>query len=492
MQYRYLLFYRVIHKIKKTGKIRREGRGSMADQIQKENNMGSQKMSRLLLVTGIPLMLSLFINSMYNFVDSMFISRVSEDALTALSLAAPVQMLVSALGLGNAVGLNAVISKALGKKSPEEVRRAADASIFIALCSWVMIAVMCFLFVDAYFTWQSGGNEIIAEYGRQYLTVCMLFSFGQMGQWVFDRFVIASGRSGLFLFTLSAASITNLILDPVFIFGWFGLPRLETLGAAIATVIGQIVGMAAGILINRRWNKEIPFGFTVRPDMRSVATILKVGIPSTLVQILTSFVGILLNSVLLAFSTTAVAVYGICTRIYGTCTVGTHGINNGLIPVVAYNYGAADRKRIRDAVKWAVVYGALFYVPFFAALEMAPASILRIFDASPYMLEIGIPALRIMALSWFLAVPGLVVAAGLQGLSMGMASMIVTVTRQAVLPLAFAVILQNFGNLDLIWTAFILAELAGIPLSLFVWKKGFSQIEGGKENEKNYDYREAI
>lgn len=154
----------------------------MSEMMPKENIMGTQKMSTLLLFTGIPLMLSLFINSMYNFVDSMFISRVSEDALTALSLAAPVQLLVSALGLGNAVGLNAVISKALGKKSPEEVRRAADAAIFIAMCAWVIITVLCILFVRPYFEWQSGENKVIAEYGRQYLTVCMLFSFGQMGQ----------------------------------------------------------------------------------------------------------------------------------------------------------------------------------------------------------------------------------------------------------------------------------------------------------------------
>lgn len=450
----------------------------MTDAIQKENMMGTQKMSRLILITGIPLMLSLFINSLYNFVDSMFISRVSEDALTALSLAAPVQMLVSALGLGNAVGLNAVISRALGKKKPDEVRKAADAAIFIALCSWLLITILCLLFIRFYFEWQSGGNEVIAKYGMEYLAVCMLFSFGQMGQWVFDRFVIASGRSGLFLFTLSAASVTNLILDPIFIFGWFGLPRLETLGAAIATVIGQIVGMIAGIFINRHWNKEIPFGFTLRPDMQSVKVILKVGIPSTLVQVLTSFVGILMNSVLLAFSSTAVAVYGICTRIFAVCTVGVHGINNGLIPVVAYNYGAFNKKRISDAVKWAIVYGALFYLAFFGVLELFPAWVLRIFEASEYMLEIGIPALRILAFAWFLAVPGLVMAAGLQGLSKGVGSMAITMTRQAVLPLVFAMLLRIFGNLNLIWGAFILAELAGMPLALLLWKKGFSRIEG--------------
>ena len=448
----------------------------MADISQKENSMGTQKMNRLILFTGIPLMVSLFINSLYNFVDSMFVSQVSEKALTALSLAAPVQLLVSALGLGNAVGLNAVISRALGRKEAGEVRRAADAAIFIAFCSWVVITVLCLLFVKRYFAWQSGGDEEIAAYGVQYLAVCMLFSLGQMGQWVFDRFVIASGRSGLFLFTLSAASVTNLILDPIFIFGLFGVPRLETLGAAIATVIGQTVGMFAGIVINRRWNREIPFGFTCRPDKRSVVEILRVGFPSTLVQILTSFVGILMNSILLAFSTTAVAVYGVCTRIYSVSTVGVHGINNGLIPVIAYNYGAGSRKRISDAVKWAMIYGALLYLLFFAALVFFPAAVLQIFDASQYMLEIGIPALRILAFAWFVGIPGLVIAAALQGLSMGFGSMVITMTRQAVLPLVFAVLLLASGNLNLIWGAFVLAEAVGAPLALWLWRRGFSKV----------------
>ena len=452
----------------------------MAETARNENIMGTQKMSKLVLFTGIPLMISLFINSLYNFVDSMFVSQVSEKALAALSLAAPVQLLVSALGLGNAVGLNAVISKALGGKDTGEVRRAADAAIFIALCSWVVITVLCLLFVKHYFVWQSGGDEVIAGYGIQYLSVCMLFSLGQMGQWVFDRFVIASGRSGLFLFTLSAASVTNLILDPIFIFGLFGVPRLETLGAAIATVIGQTVGMFAGIVINRKWNREIPFGFTLRPDKNSILNILKVGLPSTLVQILTSFVGILMNSILITFSSTAVAVYGICIRINGVSTVGIHGITNGLIPIVAYNYGAANRKRISHAVRWSLLYGTLFYLPFFAVLEIVPTWVLGIFEASDYMLEIGIPALRILAFAWIVAIPALTISAGLQGLSMGMSSMILTMARQAALPLLFAGLLSRLGNVGLLWMGFIFAEFLGIPLAVWFWKKGYGQIQGGK------------
>ena len=435
-----------------------------------DNKMGTEKMSRLIITTGIPLMLSLLINSLYNFVDSVFVSRISEEALTALSLAAPMQILVSALGFGNAVGLNAVISKALGERRPDKVKKAAHAAIFIALCSWILLCILCVLSVRPYFAWQSGGNERIAAYGRDYLTVCMLFSFGQMGQWVFDRFVIASGKSKLFLFTLSAASLTNLALNPVFIFGLFGFPRMEALGAAIATVIGQSVGMVAGILINRRWNQEIPFSFTLRPDGESLRSILRVGVPSTMVQILTSAVNIAMNSILLAFSTTAVAVFGICARIQGIVTVGVHGIDNGLIPIVAYNYGARKGKRIDEAIRWTLFYSVLMYLPFFAVLEFFPATVLRLFDASEHMLAIGMPTLRTLALAYCLSIPNLVYAAALQGLSQCTRSMVLTMTRQAVLPVVFAVILSRFGRLELVWLSFILAEAVAIPLALHLWR----------------------
>lgn len=308
--------------------------------VQTENKLGTEKISRLMLTTGVPLMLSLLINSLYNFVDSIFVSRVAEDALTALSLAAPVQMFVSAFGLGNAIGLNATISKALGEKNSVKVTMVANSAIFIALC-----------------------------------------------QWVFDRFVIASGKSQLFIFTLSAASITNIILDPILIFAL----NLGTKGAAIATVIGQFVGMVAGILINRRWNKEIPFKFTLHPDVESIKTIVKVGFPSTLVQVLTGFVNVAMNSILLAFSSTAVAVFGVCCRMQGICTVAVHGINNGMIPIVAYNYGARLKNRISESIKYAIVDSVIFYIPLLLILELFPDKVMLMFKASENMISIGLP-----------------------------------------------------------------------------------------------------
>ena len=433
-----------------------------------ENNMGTQRISRLVLTTGIPLMLSLLINSLYNFVDSVFVSRVAEDALTALSLSAPVQMMVSALGLGNAVGLNAAISRALGEGRRDKVKKTASAAIFLAVCAWVLISVACLLGVRWYFEWQSGGNATIARYGRDYLSICMLFSLGQMGQWVFDRFVIASGKSHLFLFTLSAASITNLILDPVFIFGL----GMGTRGAAIATVIGQFMGLFAGIYINRRWNKEIEFSFTLRPDRQSVRTILRVGIPSTLVQVLTSFVTVAMNSILLAFSSTAVAVYGVCSRMMNLCTVGVHGIDNGLIPIVAYNYGARKPERVRESLRWAMGYSALFFLPFLLVLEFAPNWVLRLFNASEHMMGIGVPAVRVLALAWIISIPNLVIAAALQGLSQPRQSMVLTLLRQAILPVLLALVFRHFGNLNLIWLAFVLAEVIGIPAAMMLWRSG--------------------
>jgi putative MATE family efflux protein len=448
----------------------------MAKEISsKENIMGTEKINKLVITTGIPLMFSLLINSLYNLVDSVFVSRISEDALTALSLAGPVQLIVSSLGLGNAVGLNAVISKALGEKRPDKVKNAANAAIFIAVWCWIINVIICLLFVRLYYDWQGGGNETIARYGRQYLTICMIFSFGQMGQWVFDRFVIASGKSSLFIFTLSAASITNLILDPIFIFGMFGLPRLETTGAAIATVIGQCVGLLAGIVINKRWNKEIPFSFTFSPDMESVKNILKVGIPSTVVQVLTSFVNIGMNSILLSFSSTAVAVYGVCARMQNVVTVGVHGIDNGLIPIVAYNYGAGKRSRISDSVKWAVIYGVALFIVFFMILELFPMQMLSLFDASEHMMKIGVPAIRILATAYLISIPSLVLAAALQGLSQGTRSMYITMLRQAMLPLAFAFVLSRTKQISLVWTAFIMAELLVIPVALALWKKSFNE-----------------
>ncbi len=433
--------------------------------------MGTLSVKKLLIQTSIPLTLSLLISSLYNFVDSIFVSYVSENALTALSLSAPIQTLSSAFGCGIAVGLNAVISKALGEKNENAVKKAASAAIFLALISGIFITVLVLLIARPYFLWQSGGNEEITNYGIQYLTVCMMFAVFNMGQWVFDRFVIASGKSHLFLYTLSAGSITNLILDPIFIFGYFGLPAMGTTGAALATGIGSAMGCIAGILINRKHNKTIPISFTLKPDRESIVAILKVGLPSSLVQVIMSIVGIAMNSILIVFSSTAVAVYGVCTRIQSLAVVIANGIGLGIIPIVAYNYGAKKPQRIHETVRFAMVFSFMVYGIILILLECFPFAIMRLFDASEDMANIGIPALRIMALAWLVSIPSLSLAPSFQGLSRGTDSMILTMTRQAVLPIILVFILSRFGSVNLIFISFVAAEIITLPLGINLWKR---------------------
>lgn len=443
----------------------------MTETPRASNHMGTAGIPGLVLKTGVPLMISLLINSLYNFVDSVFVARISEDALTALSLAAPVQILMSAMGLGIAVGLNAVISKALGEQDREKVKRTASAALVLAFWAWVLVVVLEISVMRLYYRWQSGGNAVIMNYGIPYLRICMLGSLGMMGQWVFDRFVMASGKSSLFLFTLSAASITNLILDPILIFGYLGFPAMGTAGAALATVIGQWAGCFAGYYINRRWNREIPIHFTPKADKHCITAILKVGIPSTLVQAVSSVLAIYVNSVLMAITPTAVAVYGACTKIQGLVTVGVHGMGNGLIPIVAYNYGAQKPKRIYQSCQWAMLYSVAFYSIFFLIMEIVPERVLLLFDASEKMLAIGVTALRIMAVSYLLSNICLTYSAAFQGLSMGVQSMLLTLGRQVVLPVAFIAVLSRLGNLSWIWMAFVLAEAVVIPFGMFLWKK---------------------
>lgn len=355
---------------------------------QTSNHMGTARISGLVLKMGIPLMISLMINSLYNFVDSIFVSRISEDALTVLSLSAPVQLLMSAMGLGIAVGLNAV------------------------------------------------------------------------------------------------ASITNLILDPVLIFGYLGFPAMGTAGAALATVTGQWVGCFAGYFINCHWNREIPIHFTAKIDKGCIAAILKVGIPSTLVQAISSVLAIYVNSVLMAITPTAVAVYGVCVKIQGLVTVGVNGMGSGLIPIVAYNYGAKEPKRIYQSCHWAMFYSILFYSVFFLVMEVFPEWVLLLFDASEEMLVIGAAAIRIMAVSYLLSNICLTYSAAFQGLGMGIQSMLLTLARQVVLPVIFVAMLSHTRNLPLIWMAFVFAEAVVIPVGTFLWRK-----ESGKVLNKSSSFK---
>ena len=441
------------------------------------NKLGTMTMKKLVLVNGIPLMLSLLISNLYNFVDSIFVSRISETALTALSLANPIQVLMSALGVANAVGVNAVISKALGKKDEDEIKNAASASIWLAFVFWIILALLEFVLIKPYFEFQTGGNQEIMNYGIQYLSIVMLGSLGVMGQWVFDRFTISSGKSSLFLITLSSGAITNIILDPIFIFGYFGVPAMGIKGAAIATVIGQFVGASMGIIINKKFNKEIPIHFVLKPNFSSVKSILHVGVPSGIAQGMLSIMGMYVNNILISFSPTAVAVYGACAKIQSLVLVPIWGFNNGLVPIVAYNYGAKKLERCHESVKWTLLYEYGIYFFLFLFIEFFPQVILNLFNASESMMSMGVYALRVLGIAYFISILCLAYSSMLQGFSRGTEAMILTLTRQTIMLFIFLTIAKILNQIHFIWWAYVLAELTSIPIGIWLKNKVKKQVE---------------
>ena len=435
--------------------------------------MGTEPVARLLLKLSVPSILAALVNNLYNVVDSIFVAQLNEKALSALSLSAPVQILMAALGAGMAAGLNAVISRALGEKNRTAIQKAAAAGIFLAGCSYLFILLMQIFLLKPFFAWQTNDLEIL-RYGEEYLTICMVFSFGCMIQWVFDRFLIAAGRTGCFMVSLATASIVNLILDPILIFGYLGFPALGIAGAAYATVAGQILGAVVSVAINLLQNQEIPIQCTISPEKEAVLQILRVGVPTTLMQGMVSVAGMLVNLVLIGFSSTAVAVYGICVKVQNMFLVVPHGINLALIPIVAYNAGAGKPERQKEAFRWALIDSLVFLGAGVLALEIAPQTVLRLFHASENMLAIGTPALRILALAMLLSVYGFVLGAVLQALGKGVASMVLTVARQVVFPLPLLMILGRTGRLTVVWLAFLAAEAAGLLFSIYLHREKYA------------------
>ncbi len=435
--------------------------------------MGTLPIPKLLLQLSLPLTVALLINNLYNLVDSIFIAHLNEKALTALSLAAPIQALIAALGSGMAVGLNAAISHALGKKDSHRVKATAATGIFMAFGAYLLILFTEILILKPFLSWQTADPEIFT-YGLRYLRICMLCSLPNMLQWVFDRFLIATGHSLGFIVSLTSASIVNLILDPIFIFGFLGLPAMGTAGAAAATVIGQLCGAIVSLIINLRYNHEIPITITIRPNRSIVVEILQIGIPTALIQGITSVVGMIVNFILNGFSSTAVAVYGVCLKIQNIVLTFTNGINLALIPVMAYNDGAGLKKRKQEIFRWSVLFSTFFMLFITCIVELFTQQILQMFNASAQMMEIGISALRILMISFFFSTYSFNLGAALQAIGHGISSMLLTSFRQAFFLLPILLLFSLSKNLNLFWFGFVLTEWLGLALAFLMHRKYFS------------------
>jgi len=441
-----------------------------ANTIIKENKMGVMPVNKLLLSMALPIMVSMLVQALYNIVDSIFVAQISEDALTAVSLAFPIQNLMIAVATGTGVGVNAFLSRSLGEKNFKEVNTVAVNGILLYFFSYILFALFGLTASRIFMNAQTDITSI-NDYGTAYLTIVCTFSFGVFGQIVFERLLQSTGKTIYSMITQGTGAIINIILDPILIFGLFGLPRMEVAGAALATVIGQVVAMCLGIYLNLHKNKEISISFKgFRPSARIIKRIYVVGIPSIIMQSIASIMTFGLNRILMSFTATAAAVFGVYFKLQSFVFMPVFGLNNGMVPIIAYNYGAKKKDRLTKTLKLSIIYAVAIMLVGIAVLQIFPTQLLLWFDASESMLDIGVIALRIISLSYLFAGFCIISTSMFQALGNGFISMIISITRQLVVLLPVAYLLSKTGQLHLIWLAFPIAECVSLALCILYLK----------------------
>lgn len=429
--------------------------------------MGVMPVGKLLFTMSLPIMISMLVQALYNVVDSMFVARVSENALTALSMAFPIQNLMIAVSTGLGVGLNAVLSRALGAKDEKGVNRAATNGIMLLFICGLVFMLGGATIVRPYFEMQTDIAEIV-ESGVDYTTIVMLGSMGVFMQILFERLLQSTGRTLLTMVSQGVGAIANIILDPIFIFGLFGVPKMGVAGAAYATILGQWIAAAIGLVMNIRKNPEVSISMKgFRPHGATIRRILSIGIPSVVMQSIGSIMTFLMNQILIAFSATAVAVFGVYFKLQSFVFMPVFGLNNGMVPIIAYNYGAQKPERIHKTIRLGMVYAVAIMLIGLLVFQLIPKELLLMFDASDAMLEIGAPALRIMSLAFVFAGIGIVSGSSCQAFGYSVYSMLISIARQIVVLIPAAYLLSLTGVLRSIWFAFPIAEIFSLILSLF-------------------------
>lgn len=430
-----------------------------------ENKMGTMPINRLLITMSLPMMISMLVQALYNVVDSIFVSRINENALTAVSLAFPIQTLMIAVAGGTCVGINAVLSKALGEKKQEQVNQAAGNGIVLMGISYVIFLLVGILAARAFYLSQTDDAQIV-QYGYEYLSVVCCCSFGMFAQFTFERLLQSTGKTFYIMITQGTGAIINIILDPIFIFGLYGAPRMGVRGAAVATVIGQIVAGMLACIINARKNAEIQLQLRVLKLQKDIVKqIYRIGVPSMIMQAIGSVMTYGMNLILISFTSTATAVFGVYFKLQSFIFMPVFGINNGLVPILAYNYGAGRRERFVQALKCAVIYAMAIMLVGIIIFQTIPGTLFALFAASDTMLGIGIPALRIISISYIFAGYNIVCGTAFQALGNAVYSMIVSIARQLVVLLPAAYLLALLGNVNYVWWAFPIAEIASLTMT---------------------------
>ncbi|WP_071435167.1 MATE family efflux transporter [Angelakisella massiliensis] len=433
--------------------------------------MGVMPVGRLLLSMSLPLMISMLVQALYNVVDSMFVSRLSEEALTAVSLAFPAQNLMISVGVGTGVGINALLSRSLGEKNFHMANKTAMNSLLLALGSALVFLLLGVFCAKTFFLAQTNIPEIV-DGGIAYLRICCIFSFGMFFQITLERLLQATGRTFYTMITQGLGAIINIILDPIMIFGLFGFPKMGVAGAAVATVLGQIIAAFLALFFNLTKNHDITFSFRdFRPDGRVIRRIYSVGVPSIIMSSIGSVMTFGMNKILISFSSTAAAVFGVYFKLQSFVFMPVFGLNNGMVPILSYNYGARHPDRMVRTIKLSVCFAVCLMLVGVAAFWLIPTQLLSIFNASETMISIGVPALRIISISFLLAGFSICILSVCQSLGHGLLSLSVSVVRQLLVLLPSAFVLSRIGGLDLVWWAFPFAELFSTGLCLVYMKR---------------------
>ncbi len=423
-----------------------------------EQKMGTMPVNKLLLTMAAPMILSMIIGALYNIVDSIFVSNYSEDALTAVSLAFPIQNIIVAFGTGVGVGVNALLSRLLGEKKQDAVNQTALHGLLMSFLVYFVLLLFGIFGVKWFYGIQTKESAICAM-GTSYLSIVCIFSFGQIFQLVLEKLLQSTGRTTYTMITQITGAVINIILDPILIFGYFGLPSLGTAGAAIATVIGQIIAMILGVIFNLRYNKEIQFSLrNWKPEVYYLKSICSVGVPAGITMLISSVMSFGISKILLTFSTTAAAVFGAYFKLYTFVSMAAFGLNSALLSIVAYNLGTEKHDRIRQSIRLSGIYSALIGLVGLILLQLLPKQLMQAFNASDTMTSIGVTALRITSTSFVFACVSIMVCYALQGLSIGLPSMIVSAARQVIFLLPLAYVLEKVMGITGVWTAFPITE----------------------------------
>lgn len=441
--------------------------------MQSENKLGTMPISKLIWNMSLPIIASMLVQALYNIVDSVFVSRVSEQALTAVSLAFPAQNLMIGLATGTAVGVNALMGRALGAGMRERADRVANNGIFLAVVGFVISALLGLTCSNLFFRSQTQVESIIAM-GNDYLRIVTIGSLGMFCQIMYERLLQGTGRSLLSMYTQGLGAIINIALDPVFIF----VLDMGVAGAAVATIIGQLCGCALAIHFNHRKNTDITLSLRgFRPDWRLIGEIYAIGLPSVIMVAIGSVMTFLMNKILIVYHSaheTAATAFGVYFKLNSFIFMPIFGMNNGVIPIVAFNYGAQNRRRMVETIKRGTLYASCIMVFGTVLFQLIPGPLLKIFDATDTMLTVGIPALRIISLSFCMAGACIALGSSFQALGKSIYSMITSIVRQLVFLVPIAYVLARYGasvgNDDLVWWCYPIAEVFSLTLTLLFFR----------------------